>query len=79
MAKKITAEDYKKLYNLLEEVAADYDTLEPYDENTSEEDKIKLAYGYMFYFALHENGYFYGGESNAEGMSSEEYKALLEA
>lgn len=79
MANKITAEDYKKLLNLLEEVAADFDTLEAYDEEaTSEEDKRKLVYGSYLYFALHENGYFHDGEEKYGDMPSEEYKAYIE-
>jgi hypothetical protein len=79
MANKITAKDYKKLLNLLEDVAADFDTLEAYDEETtSEEDKRKLAYGSYLYFALHENGYFNDGEEKYGDMPSEEYKAYIE-
>lgn len=78
MANKITSKDYKKLINLLEDVAADFDTLEAYDEEaTSEEDKKKLAYGNYLHFALHENGYFYDGEDKLEGMDGEEYGKII--
>lgn len=76
--KKITAEDYRKLCRLLEEVSADFDTLEAYNEETTEEDKQKLAYGCYLYFALHENGYFYEAESKTEDMPEEVHEKALE-